>query len=320
MQTNASQLLAEWLEAPLDELAPKTCQRYRSAVQGFLGWFAQVERRPLTLTDLHPIALVGYRSWLQQKASSSTVNTHLCALRTWCAWLAEKGYLETNPSARLKLVRRQEPLAPSALTPAQVNALLRQAQHTRYPARNLAVMQILLQTGLRIGECASLTWQDITFGERKGSVLVRAGKGNKSRQVPLNDSARQALADYVASLLKVASTLHDVAMAWSTGAPGTAPLWTSERGSPLSVREMSRMIAELVRDCAVRDAVPAETTPHSLRHTFATRYLMRHPGDIVGLARLLGHTSIQTTQVYVQPTDADMAERVNQMDINAYAS
>lgn len=98
-----------------------------------------------------------------------------------------------------------------------------------------------------------------------------------------------------------------------------AALRKSERGSPLSVREMSRMVAELVRDCAARDAVPVETTPHSLRHTFATRYLMRHPGDIVGLARLLGHTSIQTTQIYVQPTDADIAERVNQIDLNAYA-
>lgn len=319
MQTDPAQLLTEWLEAPLEELAPKTCRRYRSAIQGFLDWFVQAERRSLNLTDLHPITLVGYRSWLQQRGSASTVNTHLCALRTWCAWLTEKGYLDTNPSTRLKLVRRQEPLAPSALTPAQVNALLRQAQHTRYPARNLAVLQMLLQSGLRIGECAALTWQDITFGERKGSVLVRAGKGNQSRQVPLNDSARQALADYVAPLLKVEATLRDVAMAWSTGAPETAPLWKSERSRPLSVREMSRMIAELVRDCAVREAVPAGTTPHSLRHTFATRYLLRHPGDIVGLARLLGHTSIQTTQIYVQPTDADMTERVNQIDLNAYA-
>jgi site-specific recombinase XerD len=225
-----------------------------------------------------------------------------------------------NPTVRLKLVGRQEPLAPSALTPAQFNALLRQAQHTRYPARNLALLHMLLQTGLRIGECAALTWQDVALGECKGSVTVRSGKGNISRQVPLNDSARQALADYAAPLLDVAPTLRGVAIAWSTGVPEPSPLWKSERGSPLSVREMGRTVAELVRDCAAREAVPPETTPHSLRHTFATRYLMRHPGDIVGLARLLGHTSIQTTQIYVRPTDADIAERVNQIDLNAYAS
>jgi site-specific recombinase XerD len=82
---------------------------------------------------------------------------------------------------------------------------------------------------------------------------------------------------------------------------------------------MSRMIHSLVQVCAARDLLPADTTPHSLRHTFSTRYLVRHPGDLVGLAWLLGHSSVRTTQVYVQPTEEEMAERVSQIDLNAYA-
>lgn len=78
------------------------------------------------------------------------------------------------------------------------------------------------------------------------------------------------------------------------------------------------MIHQIVRDAAARDLVPASTTPHSLRHTFATRYLARHPHDLVGLARLLGHSSITTTQIYVQPTEADITARVEQIDLNAY--
>lgn len=216
---------------------------------------------------------------------------------------------------------RQARLAPLALTPAQVNALLRQAQHTRYPNRNTAILQVLVQTGMRIGECASLLLQDITIGERKGVVIIRAGKGNKSRSVPLNDSARQALADYMATVLGCARTSEAVSAARSNAqrTTDTRPLWTSERGGKLSVREMSRMVEVLVNNCASRNAVPNDATPHSLRHTFATRYLARHPGDLVGLARLLGHNSIQTTQIYVQPTDADIAERINQIDLNAYA-
>lgn len=319
MTTETHVLLTRWQDASFEQLAPRTRQRYAGILHAFLAWFETEEQRALTLTDLHPITLVGYRGWLQQRATPRTVNLHVCALRTWCAWLTEKGHLDHNPAARLKLILLPSSLAPAALTPAQANALLRQALHTRYPARNTALLQLLLQTGLRLGECATLDWQDITFGERHGSVTVRAGKGHKSRQVPLNDSARQALADYVAASLNVEPTLQEVAKAWPTRAAGSLPLWTSERGSRWSVREMSRMVAELVRVCAVREAVPAETTPHSLRHTFATRYLRRHPGDIVGLARLLGHSSIQTTQIYVQPTEADIAERVNQIDLNAYA-
>lgn len=295
-------------------------RRYDGALRRFLAWYAEEEGRPLTLSDLHPITLAGYRGALQQAAATSTVDTHLCALRAWCAWLHAQGYLATNPAARLKLVGRQEPAAPRALTPAHVNALLRAAQRTRYPARNTAILQMLVQTGLRIGECAALCWGDVAFGEKRGQVRVRAGKGNKTRTVPLNDSARQALADYVAPLLGVEPTMKAVAAAWPPSqTQPAAPLWTSERATALSVREMSRLVQGLVRDCAARHLAPPEATAHSLRHTFATRYLATHPHDLVGLARLLGHGGLEATRIYVQPTEEDLAARVNRIDLNAYA-
>jgi len=96
-------------------------------------------------------------------------------------------------------------------------------------------------------------------------------------------------------------------------------LWTSERGCALSVREMGRMVQGLVRDCAARSLLPADATPHSLRHTFATRYLIAHPADLVGLARVLGHSSLDTTRIYVQPSEEELAARVDRIDLNAYA-
>ncbi len=313
-------LLDMWQQAMV-ELAPKTRQRYRGALQHFFSWFAQEEGRPLALADLHPITLVGYRGSLQDVAATSTVNTHLCALRAWCRWLHDHGYLTVNPAVRLKLVGRQTPSAPRALKAAHVNALLRQAQHTRYPARNTAIVQMLVQTGMRIGECAALRWEDIRYGEKRGQVCIRAGKGNKARTIPLNDSVRQALADYVAPLLQVDATLKAVATVWPRSPLGgsSAPLWTSERRRQLSVREMSRVIHALVRDCAARGLVPADATPHSLRHTFATRYLATHQDDLVGLARLLGHSSLDATMIYVQPTEDELAARVDRIDLNAYA-
>jgi site-specific recombinase XerD len=74
----------------------------------------------------------------------------------------------------------------------------------------------------------------------------------------------------------------------------------------------------LGRACAVRGLVPADTPPHSLRHTFATRYLVSHPDDLVGLARLLGHSSLEATKIYVQPTEEELAARVDRIDLNAY--
>ncbi len=313
-------LIDRWWANPGEDLTAATRTRYRGALRRLCRWFIAAERRPLTLSDLHPISLVGYREALKHTEAVSTVNTHLSAIRTWCIWLVDQGHLATNPAQRLKLVKRTASSAPKALSPAQVNALLRQAQATRYPIRNTAILQILIQTGMRISECAALCWHDIHYGERSGQVLVRSGKGNKVRTVPLNESARTALAIYAAPGLGVEPTLRAIAHAWPLRQEGEPlrPLWTSERQTPLSLRAISHIIQQLVHDVAARDLIPANTTAHSLRHTFATRYLTRHPHDLVGLARLLGHTSITTTQIYVQPTDADITARVEQLDLNAY--
>jgi site-specific recombinase XerD len=151
-------------------------------------------------------------------------------------------------------------------------------------------------------------------------VAIRAGKGNKARSVPLNASARHALAEYAAPLLGVAPRLKAVAAVWPRLRSGTPPmpLWQSQKGGQLSVSAMGRMFDGLVRDCAVRHLVPATTGAHTLRHTFATHYLAAHPGDLVGLAALLGHSSLNTTRIYVQPTTEQLAERVESLDLNAY--
>ena len=178
-----------WLDAlRADDKAPRTVRRYAGAVRRFLVWFAQQEGRPALAEDLTPIALVGYRTALQRTAATSTVNTHVCALRAWSAWLTGQGHLPRDPAARLKLIRRAAPDAPRHLPDKQVNALLRAAERGRHPERAVAILQVLLQTGMRIGECQALTWGDLAVGEKSGVVTIRAGKGNKARTVPLNGS------------------------------------------------------------------------------------------------------------------------------------
>ncbi|PLS77443.1 MAG: integrase [Chloroflexi bacterium] len=313
-------LVDQWQAVLAVERAATTCRRYVGVIHQFLDWYAAQEHRPLTLRYLTPITLVGYRNALQQTAKTSTVNIHVSALRAWGDWLNQQGAITGNPAARLKVVGRQEPLAPKALKDSEVNALLRAAADSRHPARDTAIVQMLLQTGMRIGECAALHWEDITFGEKQGQVLIRAGKGNKARIVPLNASARQALATYVAPVLQVEPTLKAVAGAWMRrlrSAPSTS-LWQSQKGGALSVSAMERVIAGLVRDGAARQLIPAVTRAHTLRHTFATRYLATHAQDLVGLAALLGHSSLNTTRIYVQPTAEQLADRVERIDLNAY--
>ncbi len=158
---------------------------------------------------------------------------------------------------------------------------------------------------------------DIHVSERQGQLLVRKGKGNKIRRVPLNTSARQALAEYLGPVWDVEPTVKAVALVWRHRA-ASEPLWISQKGGALSTRTVSELVEGLVAGCAARGLVPAETTPHTLKHTFATNYLKDHPSDLVGLAALLGHSSLETTCIYVQPTADDLAQRVEQTRLNAY--
>ena len=214
-----SDLLTSWRhDLQRDDYAASTIAKYIQAVNGFLRWHEQEEQTALRLEDFTPIVLVSYRQYLQQIAqrSTSTINLRVNALRAWCLWLVEQGYLTNNPAARFRLVEHQQLSKREGLTATQINALLGAAERSRHPLRNVAIVQLLIQTGLRIDECSALHARDVTFGERSGMLLVRAGKGNKSREVPLNSSARTALAAYVASQLDVEPKVKAVAAAWGS--------------------------------------------------------------------------------------------------------
>jgi site-specific recombinase XerD len=311
--------IAEWAEALREHgCAAPTQRRYQSAAHAFVAWFGTQNLEFFAPDRLTPIDITGYVQQLQQRAATSTANVHICALRSLCAWLTDQGYVERNPALRLKAIGTQKPLAPRALKPTQVNALLRAAQQTRHAKRDYALLQILIQTGMRISECAALRLGDIRISERQGQVIIRAGKGNKSRTVPLNASARQALAEHIGSSWDIEPIVKAVAVAWSQH-PASEAIWTSQKGGAMSVRTISELVECLVANCAARGLVPPETTPHTLRHTFATNYLKDHPSDLIGLAALLGHSSLETTRIYVQPSAEDLAQRLEQTRLNAYS-
>ncbi|MHB8600215.1 MAG: tyrosine-type recombinase/integrase [Ktedonobacteraceae bacterium] len=317
------QLFEQWRQYLQEkDRSAGTVRKYTQAVASFCAWYEQEEHAPLTLSALTPIALIGYRNALQhdQHKSTNTVNLHISALRAWCGWMTEQSYVAADPAAHIKLVGGEASSSRTGLKSTQINALLRQAQVSRDKERNYTIVQVLLQTGIRLNECATLTFEDITFGERSGLLRVRAGKGNKSRSIPLNASAREAIAAYVAPRLGIEKlSLKAVTARWPKpkSPQSFEPLWLSQKGGMLTTSAMGQMIAELVK--AAGELVPQKTSAHTLRHTFARSYLSQYPGDVVGLATLLGHSSLDTTRLYSQPEVSQLAIRVEQLNINAYA-
>jgi integrase/recombinase XerC len=155
--------------------------------------------------------------------------------------------------------------------------------------RNAAILALMAKAGMRVGEVIALELTDIELNARSGWAVVRSGKGNKARRVPLNSDVRQALQAYLA-----------VRPAFNTPV-----LFLSRTGAPLSARDVQRLVTELARQARIEGKV----TPHTLRHTFATRALERG-ADVAAVAAILGHESIATTSRYLHPSEARLVEAV----------
>src|SRR6266566_3525821 len=165
---------------------------------------------------------VWQRNLQEKDRSAGTVTKYTQAVTHFLAWYEQQEHTPLSLEALTPIaligyrneLQHEQHKSISTIN-LRINALLRQAQVSRDKERNYAVVQVLLQTGIRLSECAALTFEDMTFGERSGILRIRAGKGNKARSVPLNTSAREAIAIYVAPRLGIEKpSLRAVVKGW----------------------------------------------------------------------------------------------------------
>lgn len=283
--------------------SPATVLSYGRELQHFAAWFEQTNGQPLT-----PAALTGrdvrdYREFCQTvgRLKPATINRRLAAIRAYGAWLVESEQLASNPAEHVKLIG-EAPLAPRSLDRRQLAALERELERSvnaasteaaRFiRARDKAIVMLLANTGLRVSELCALEIADVVIAERRGELTVRRGKGNKQRTVPLNVDVRRAIVLWRALRLSV----------------GASPiLFCDHQGEPLRPRGVQRAIEEYGR----RAGVPV--TPHTLRHTFA-KSLADAGVRAEEIAALLGHSKLETTRRYTQPTGRDLAAAVERLE------
>lgn len=124
----------------------------------------------------------------------STINQRLQAIRRLCGWALKQGFFSSDPSLEVRSLRVARRRRPRGLTDPEIHSLLRVAGESRrnQAKRNYAIIQLLLQTGIRVGELAALAVGDAKIRDRSGELRIH-GKGTKEREVPLNASARRAL-------------------------------------------------------------------------------------------------------------------------------
>ncbi|MGH7122128.1 MAG: tyrosine-type recombinase/integrase [Acetobacteraceae bacterium] len=283
------------------DLAPATRRGYGYDLRHFLAWRASVQAEDFALERLGEYDLIAYRQHLLAVGRRpATINRRLDALRRLCRWAHGVGSLNADVAHGLRPVRTARNRQPAGLTDAEAYALLRAAGASTHglAGRNYALAQLMLQAGLRVGEVAALRVDDVTLHERSGSVRIRAGRGLKAREVPLNATARRALQRYL-----------DERRVPAAG----EPLFLSGRCTAMPVRSIQAVVASLVRRAHIKRIA---ASAHSLRHTFALGYLRDNPGKLVELAGLLGHDSLDTTAVYTRPSEDDLAADLEHSHLN----
>jgi len=285
-------------------LAPLTVRTYRHNVALFLAWLGEVRGGTTKLSDLCAAEVLSYRQHLVSVARlrAATINQRLQAIRWLGRWAEHHGLLKSSPVVEVKSLPVPKRLRPVGLTEPEVHSLLRVAgESKREGKRNYALLQLLLQTGLQVGELASLRVADVTIRERSGEVRTRRGAGSKEREVPLNASGRRALRAYLKSRPE---------------AQADDSLFLSNRGRVLSPRALQTLLQRLARRAKI---TRLRVTPLRLRHTFALNYLQQNPGKLVDLANLMGHESLDTTAVYTEPSGAEeLAKNLERSRLNVH--
>ncbi len=222
-------------------------------------------------------------SLYRSKVSSRTVSRHLVTLRVFFRFALAEDWIREDPTLNLESPRVWKKL-PGYLTPEQVERLLAAPDlATPLGIRDLAMLEVLYSTGLRVSELVSLRLNELDMSMGCARCI---GKGNKERLVPVGRKALAAVRRYLA----------ETRPALLRGR--TSPfLFLSRRGSKLSRVGFWKMLKAYGR----RAGLPPGLSPHKLRHSFAT-HLLERGADLRSVQLMLGHADISTTQIYTHVT------------------
>ncbi len=298
--------------------AQATLTQYEGRYRQYLTFLRAEGYEPPFELDLLNAALVRRCAvWIREhsrghRGGQASAKALLATLKTGSAWLADEGYLPdyVDPLARVK-----RPKAPSpARTPFgqdDVRALVGAAADTQTGTRDTAIMLLMLDTGMRVGGICSIQREDIDLKERRVKLRLKGGGmhtlyfGSSDRR----DGGRsaRAIARYVAER-------DELVKKWTArprGDRSSGHLFLSYDGWPLTERGFHEALATLARAAEVPGVFP-----HRFRHTFATWYLVRNPGDETGLRGILGHLSADMYRTYAHLAHEIIAQRAGRVALS----
>ena len=280
-------------------LSRHTARAYESDLVQFLDFAKSRGRKELA--DIDRLIIRDYLAFLrrgadgQGKRQASSISRKLSALRSFFRFAEERGFVNENPTALIRAPKRPRRL-PRPLSEEAIRALLSAAFGESFlDARDLAILEALYSSGMRVSELTQLTISDVA--EARETLRIR-GKGAKERLVILGPHARSALREYLGQRKKFLEKRRRT---------GETALFVNRLGTALSERSVRRMLVKQLR----RASLAGDVSPHRLRHSFATHMLDRG-ADLRVVQELLGHESLATTQVYTQVSSSRLRQIYHQ--------
>jgi site-specific recombinase XerD len=266
-------------------LSEYTLRNYRSDIVAFLAWLASAKIAPLAATRQDLRRYLGELG--QANVARASLTRKVSTIHTFYRFLELREHIERDPFYGMSGPKKAKRL-PKVLEPGDIEQLLdAPPDDTPSGVRDRAILELLYAGGLRVGELAGLDTQDLDLEHR---IVVVRGKGNKQRGVLIGRPARQAVARY----LKAA---RPKLIGSSKTGPHRDALFLNKTGGRLSTRS----VQAIVRKWATAAGIPAGAHPHLLRHSFAT-HMLDNGAELRVVQELLGHTSANTTQIYLDVT------------------
>lgn len=276
------------------DLQANTRRNYVGDVHLFIGWYEQggmnsAESVSFALDAIGTPTITRYRDYLQNelRRKPNTINRYLISIKRFFAWATDEELILRDPTRPVKLVD-QVVKPPRHLSDQEEAALVSAVTH-HGNIRDLALITVMLHTGLRVNEICNLQWEHVISHKRSGHLKVW-GKRNKYREVPLNATARQIL--------------HQLKQETGSKTETKAFLFVSQRTrTKLTTRGLGFLVAKYADRAQI-----TSLRPHDLRHRFG--YRMAEQVPLHRLAQIMGHDSLDTTMLYVRGTSQDLQQAV----------
>ncbi len=262
-----------------------TVHNYRMDFEAFFSFIQLNYNEDINLDTITNLQIRSYLAKMKNdKYARRTIARRISALRSFFQYLVKEEILKHNPFNDVRTPRLEKRL-PIFLETYEIEDLLTLPDDSNLGQRDLAVLELLYATGIRVGELVKIKIQDIDL---LNHFVIVLGKGAKERLVPVGSKAIDAITAYLRQsrpyLLHTTKQNHNL-------------LFVNSKGGPITDRSIRRIVEKYINKLALNKKI----SPHSLRHTFAT-HLLNNGADLRTVQELLGHVSLSTTQIYTHVT------------------